>query len=286
MDNPISADREAAAYHRFLTGFSALLPSTSPPSNVQQLRDLLEGFGEAYAIATTAEAKEARQSLDSFPPLFAGYEATLEQWKKDQEDKADDFNLLEVMKLTKKEIRHSMVLAWMLDHDMTKLGTHAQGNIGFRLFLEGIGLPGDYAAGRYHVGREVASDESRVDIEVVERGKFLIHIENKIESGLGDDQIGRERRDLMKRAGKLGVPRTSAHGLYLTPDGREPEGPDGAGFKAISWRQIAKVLDHFAEEAKPKDVQLFARHYVKVLKKHIIPDSDGKEIDNGREHVQ
>jgi len=286
MDKPIPADCEVAAHHRFLTAFSALRASPSAPGKVRQLQDLLEGFGAAYAIAATIEANEARQSLESFPPLLAGYAATyakwFERWKEDQKDKADDFNLLEVMQWTGNELRHSMILAWMLDHDLTRLGTHAQGDVGFRLFLAEVGLPGDYAdGGRYRVRREVASDNSRVDIEIEERGKFLIHIENKIWSGLGSEQLKREGVDMRTRAATLGIPEKSVHGFYLTPDRRKPDDPGGHGFVAISWGQIAKILDPFADNAKPPEVKLFARHYVKVLRKHIIPDYDGKEIDNG-----
>ena len=285
VDKPIPADREAAAHHRFLMAFSALLPSASAPCKVRQLQDLLEGFGAAYAIAATVEANEARQSLESFTRLLAGYAATyakwFEQWKEDQKGTADDFNLLEVMQCTGNELRHSRILAWMLDHDLMRLGTHAQGNIGFRLFLAEVGLPGDYASCGYRVRREVASDESRVDIEIAERGKFLIHIENKIWSGLGPEQLEREWRDLMRRAATLGIPENFVHGFYLTPDGRKPDDPGGHGFKAISWGQIAEVFDKFEREAKPPEVKLFASHYLKVLRKYIIPDYDVKEIDNG-----
>jgi hypothetical protein len=281
VDKPIPADREAAAHHRFLTAFSALRPSTSAPGKVQQLQDLLEGFGAAYAIAATVEANEARQSLDLFPLLLTGYDATVEQWKEDQKGTADDFNLLEVMQWTGNELRHSMILAWMLDHDLMRLGTHAQGDLGFRLFLAEVGLPGDYASCGYRVRREVASDESRVDIEIAERGRFMIHIENKIWSGLGHAQLEREGVDMRTRAGTLGIPKKFMHGLYLTPDGRKPDDPGMHEFEAISWRQIARVFAKFASEAKPPDVQLFARHYAKVLRKHIIPDYDVKEIDNG-----
>jgi len=256
--------------------------SNVPGIEVQQLQDLLEGFGAAYAFAAPPGAGDARKALASFPPLLEGFDATIEQWKEDQRATADDFNLLEVMQLTKKEIRHSMILAWMLDHDLTRLGTHAQGDIGFRLFVTEVGLPADYAAGRpYRVRREVPSDESRMDIEIAERGRFLIHIENKIGSGLGHRQLERQWSDLEKRARTMGVPTSSAHLLFLTPDGRKPDDPHGHGFMAVSWRKIAKVLVQFASEARPPDVKLFALHYAKVLKKHVIQDPDGKEIDNG-----
>ena len=89
-----------------------------------------------------------------------------------------------------------------LGHDRT---WHArEGSLGFRFFLEEFGLPVKYADGKYRVRREVSGDESRIDVEVAERRKFVIHIENKIWSAEGDDETNREWRDL---AGACGVPR-------------------------------------------------------------------------------
>ena len=93
---------------------------------------LLEGFGKAIAGTTKTETAEAGRTLQAFQTFFPGYDQALERWRKQQEDQADDFNLLAVIELTGKEIRHSMILAWLLDWDMTRLGTHAQGNLGFR----------------------------------------------------------------------------------------------------------------------------------------------------------
>lgn len=245
------------------------------------LRVFLEGFGKAEAGVTETDSAEATQDLQAFRAFFPGYDQALERWRKQQEDKADDFNLLAVMNLTGKELLHSRILAWLLDWDITSLGTHAQGSLGFRFFLEEFGLTVKYAEGRYRVDREVTSDESRIDVEVAERRKFVIHIENKIWSGEGDDETNREWQDLQKRAESLDC--TEYYAFYLTPDRSKPCNPN---FRPISWRQVATVLDRFAAEVKPKDVSLFAQHYAKVLRTHIASAPDEKEDDNADEHVQ
>ena len=58
-----------------------------------------------------------------------------ERWAASQVALADDFNLFRVMNVEYDEVRHSKVLAWLLDRRIEH-GTHAQGNLGFRLFLE------------------------------------------------------------------------------------------------------------------------------------------------------
>ena len=171
-----------------------------------------------------------------------------------------------------------MVLAWLLDHDLRKLGTHAQGNLGFRLFLREFNdlcLPMDYAATKYYVRREVAGDKSVVDIEIACREQFLIQIENKIWSGT--DQTNREWSDVQRRATSLKVGPDRTHALFLTPGGREAANPN---FRPISWGRIVRVLEKFAEQAKPPDVKLFARHYAQGLERFIVIQHTSEE-DNG-----
>ncbi|MEI8373375.1 MAG: PD-(D/E)XK nuclease family protein [Planctomycetota bacterium] len=229
--------------------------------------DFLGGFNSSYALASAAETAEAAQTARLLPDFFRGYKQAIDCWRQDQESKADDFSLFGVMELTGSEIRHSMILAWLLDWDMTSHGTHAQGNLGFRLFLQEFKLPVEYAEGAYLVQRERSGDEARIDVEVAEPRKFVIHIENKIWSGESVDQTDREWRDLEKRAESLDCPIDRCHAFYLTPDGRKPLNKD---FYAISWRRMADVFKRFEREAKAAEVKLFARHYAKVLKRHII----------------
>jgi hypothetical protein len=177
-----------------LKDFSVLVAqgTTSVAPLAARIRTLLEQFGERRRRAATLEQAQTADEREKIQALLQGYNETVEGYRLHQEQVADDFNLLDVMRLTGKEIRHSMMLAWFLAHDLRKLGTHAQGNLGFRLFLSEFGLPIDYADCKYWVRREVVGDESIVDVEVACRGRFLIHIENKIWSCEGTDQTDRE----------------------------------------------------------------------------------------------
>ena len=72
--------------------------------------------------------------------------------------------MLDVIGLTNNEKAHSDILAWLLDRDLTHLGTHAQGNLGFRLFLEAVSLAGELGESAecdYRATRESAADESQ-----------------------------------------------------------------------------------------------------------------------------
>ena len=111
---------------------------------------------------------------------------------------ADNFNLLHTMRLTRKELCHSDILAWLLDHRLEVFGTHAQCKLGFCLFLQRLDLPRGYAKADYQVVREASGKEARLDIIIQAPGQFVIGIENKVDSQEGEDQTQREWADLKR----------------------------------------------------------------------------------------
>jgi hypothetical protein len=268
-----------------LKGFKVVAALSDPPrdSRKRRIRALLEGFKEVHESAVKKARVQAALGHERFRDLLMGYSGATENDRRHQEEHADGFNLLAVMRLTGKEIRHSMVLAWLLDHDVRRLGTHAQGSLGFRLFLKQFKLPSQYANCKYWVRREVAGDESIVDVEVACRGQFLIHIENKIWAAEGLDQTDREWEDLQRRATELGLnPETQGapvHGLFLTPQGTKPKNPN---FKSIRWGLVVRVLEAFSAQAKPIDVKLFASHYARAMRRFIVTQEVSEdEYGNG-----
>ncbi len=277
----------AQQYRALLEGYARRHPPGDLPRRSSEHATLFAGFRAAWNQSAIEQDRENAQSLHDLKSLLPGYRQALSRWREAQEATADDFNILAVLHLTGREIRHSMILAWLLAEDISGLGTHAQGNLGLRLFLRKFALPGEYAAGEYRVRREVSSDESRVDIEVAAKGRFLIHIENKIWCSEGREQTDREWADLVRRARALGIPGEfpdwPVHALFLTPEGRRSA---NRNFRAVSWRQVADVLDDFALLARPADVRLFAAHYSRVLRAHIVPKSDETEVGDAQEDLQ
>ena len=224
------------------------------------------GLLKEFRQASRSSKKVDEDRAKAFSTMLVDYEFAMQYWQKSQETKADHFNLLEVVDLTFDEVRHSMILAWLLDARTQNFGTHAQGTLGFSLFLSEFRLPQEYAACKYSVRREVSEDESRVDVRIESAGRFIIDIENKILSAEGIDQTNREWRDLKLRAKVLGVPESAIHAFFLSPDRREPINEN---FLAISYDQLMKVFESFSEDARAMDVRLFAAHYAKVLRKFI-----------------
>jgi hypothetical protein len=250
-------------------------------NDLARLQSLITGY-------TGACSNETSRSNNVFGEMLSGFLAKRAIWAESQRALADDFNLFEVMDVDGDERRHSKILAWLLDHRIEH-GTHAQGNLGFRLFLEELGseiirerdVPRMAYADipNYWVHLEISGDESRIDIEIAARAKFLIHIEVKIHSMEGDHQTDRECRDLRSRGIELDVPELARHGIFLTLDGRKARNEH---FVPVRWSRIAKVLEMFALEAKPADVKLFARHYAKAVKKLSRVDHEEIEAEDAK----
>jgi len=223
----------------------------------------------------------------SHQSLLNAYESNLTDWRKSQEMSASDFNVLETLGIVSDELKHSLMLAWLLDHRIERAGTHAQGNLGFRLFLAKTGLSKNgYAKTDYFVSREVKGDYSRVDVEVSAAEHFIIHLENKIYSEEGtdqqnkQDQTKREWIDLQRRAKYLAVKPEHIHAFFVTLSGKKPSCDH---FVPLPWHSIADVLDEFAKLAKAPEVSLFANHYARALRRmtqQITWDEDDKETEH------
>jgi hypothetical protein len=238
-----------------------------------------------HAELRSKETERLKKVLDELLPSFLGER---KKWAQGQRKSADDFNLFEVLGVEGDEESHSKILAWLLDHRIER-GTHAQGNLGFRLFLEELakelreGHVAQVAAyadeANYWVHPEVSGNEARVDIEIAARDKFLIHLENKIYAAEGEDQTDREWRDLQAKRKELRVPEEACHAIFLTLDGSEAKNKN---FRSVGWNRIAKVLDQFATLAEPPEVKLFARHYAKAIRKLSVVECEEQEVEDAK----
>ncbi len=206
------------------------------------------------------------QLIPRLEQLLDEFDDQQDGWREQQKLRADDFNILRTMRLGRKEFCHSDILAWLLD----SAETHAQGNLGFRLFLKELNLPAEFAGKNYKVIREMSGDESRLDIVVESEGEFIIGIENKIDSEEGKDQTKREWNDLERRKKSLQIP-TEIVAFYLTPDGTKPI---CRKFRPVSWQVVADIFQSFSEEAKAELVKIFTKHYAETLRRDIVPESD------------
>lgn len=250
----------------------------------ENFRRLLLGFNKASALVEFSKVEDTGNTRKGFDRLLDGFHGAAVRWRRSEELIASEFNLLDVLRVSDRELVHSSVLAWLLASDIAGPdihGTHFQGSLGLRLFLEEVGISAKIANERhnYWVRTESSGNESIIDVEVACRGRFLIHIENKIWAGEGDDQTGREWRDIQKRAKELSIPGNHVHGVFLTPDGRIP---GDKNFTPISWSRVARVFERFGAMAKPPVLRVFCGHYATALRMSILQS----ERDNEEQHEE
>ena len=215
-------------------------------------------------------APENPELVSQAGKLLREFEAKHDAWQKEQITRADNFNILRTMRLSRRELCHSNILAWLLDPK----GSHSQGALGFRLFLVQFDLPEKYADMDYTVHREMSLEESQIDIVIEAKGGFIIGIENKIDAEEGDKQTEREWRDLLRRQKHLSIS-VAPCAFFLTPDGIVPRSEN---FQMISWQLIANVFELFAAQSKAAMVQMFASHYAETIRREIAPEPGEPEL--------
>jgi len=241
-----------AARGRFLANYRKLKTSVASDSH----RKWTSLFQE-WKRKTRLEESSLVSKCQS---LFPAYRQAFESVRAKQVESADDFRILQLLGCESDELRHSRVLCWLLDRHET----HAQGRLGFRLLLRALSLPeADYADSDYRCRCEVAGEESRIDIEVAARRKFIIHIENKIHAAEGQQQLLRESADLERWAKAFDVPDDRIHAYFLTPDGWLPS--DSGRFVRLKWGDIGAIFRNFSADARAPGVKWFALHFAEAV---------------------
>ena len=104
--------------------------------------------------------------------------------------------------------------------------------------------------------------------------KFLIAIENKIDSHEHDNQLKKYRETLA-----TDYPDYRKMHLYLTPEGEEPSDTDF--WDALSYRDVVEALSDQREATElAPDVALVVENYLDVLRRDIVEDEKLIEICN------
>jgi PD-(D/E)XK nuclease superfamily len=256
-----------------------------PEQPIETFTALIKGDDAPANRCPQATADGTQHDIERFTTLLDGFRQSRTEWEAKQVKSADEFSLFRVMDVEEDEVTHSKLLAWLLDRRIEK-GSHAQGNLGFRYFIEELGpelgaKPSpqimSYPDQPYWVRCEVRGKKSRVDIEIAASGRFIIHIENKIKSQEDKRQTHREWWDLEKRRQELGVPASNVHAVFLTLDGHSPKNKH---FVAIGWHRLVRVFERFAERCEPPEVRLFVTHYAEAVRRLALIEPEAQEHAN------
>lgn len=191
----------------------------------------------------------------------------------------DRFNLFEAIGVVRQELRHSDVLAFMLD----PARPHGLGDAVLKRLLQKTLLavgPADRPISLVDVdvwdltSMTVARESANVDLllECVP-ARLAIVIENKIDSSEHGEQLSKYY-DHVARA----RPGWTIIGIYLTPGG---DPPSDERYLAATYGHIAEAIDDVFERRASTigpDVRMMAAHYTDMLRRYIVGGSEVDEL--------
>lgn len=185
-------------------------------------------------------------------------------------------NIFDVLKITRSEIRHSNMLAWLLDPNeshglrdsflrsvvqlLVKYMQHGTFDV-FKVLMM------DY--GSFTVQREWKN----IDLLVVsETERVLLCIENKIDSSEHGGQLSR-----YQQIAEQTYPDYMKLFAYLTPEGVDSSIPNV--WQSISYRELMELLESCMERTDlPSETQTLIRHYKEAVRRDIVGDEKLKKI--------
>ena len=195
----------------------------------------------------------------------------------DLPDWAHGFNAFDVLGITRMEIKHSNMLAWLLDPN----GGHGLGDEFIKAMLALIVERGSFNIRTLEAliidyqGFKVRREWQNIDIFAYsEDAKIALCIENKIDSGEHGNQLENYRTIVKQQFADRGYRVAYA---YLTPDGEDSSDPDV--WASISYGDVLDALSGAREKvAIPAEAAYLIDDYVEIVRRHIVGDEELRRI--------
>jgi hypothetical protein len=195
------------------------------------------------------------------------------------EQRIGRFNIFDSLGIVRTEIRHSNFLAWLLDPNES----HGQGS----LFLNAVLMdllrqsPPELRLfspiqldGAEMRGVQVRREFRNIDILIeCDEPRFVIAIENKIDSREHSDQLGRYRKTVNEVFGNVPV-----QFVFLTREGDEPSDD---GWVIYTYRDIHQTLTRVRRANAGSigaDVLTFLDHYLNMIGSRFMDDPEIDEL--------
>jgi hypothetical protein len=210
---------------------------------------------------TESESKALKDFLLDIHCLDA-----LDNWK-------ERVNIFDVLKVTNAEIRHSNILAWLLDPNEN----HGLGDSFIKGFITKVVqrcpaqmcdpfniLLQDFFT--YQIYREA----NHMDLVLVSKEeKTAIIIENKIWSGESSHQLKAYERQSQTDYSDC----EQLLYVFLTPDGYDSSDPEK--WVSLSYEEIINALEMTARDKRlTPEVTLIVQNYIEILRKKIMKERD------------
>lgn len=187
------------------------------------------------------------------------------------------FNLFDVLKISRVEIRHSNMLAWLLDPNEG----HGLSDMVLRGIIQKIVSNAEHLdldifgtlLMDFH-NFSVLREWRNIDLLAVsDIGKFVLCIENKIGSREHSNQLNRYMKIINNE-----YPDYQKLFVYLTPDGEEASNQH---WKVLSYQDILHVITAAIEKVELlSDVKMMIDNYTEVVRRDIVGDEKLIQICN------
>ena len=196
------------------------------------------------------------------------------------EDLLAEFNLFDVLKIERRELQHSALLAWLLDPS----ASHGLQDYFLRRFLtaaaekaqdDGVtGITPLHVDAWELANVEVATERHNIDILLISNADQIVCIvENKIGASEHSSQLKRYL-DTVERE----YPDLTQFPIFLTPDGIEPESEtDAERYVALGYQQIADLIDRTVNtrgSTISSAIAQFLAQYARTLRRHVMTTDD------------
>lgn len=224
-------------------------------SNLRRFHDFVYSEGYSYSDVSDYEALKAFL-------LDIGCLDSLSEW-------ANKFNLFDVLRISKTEIRHSNMLAWLMD----PTENHGLGDAIIRGFIQHYVSFGADDKDVFDIlltdthGFEIRREWRNIDLLAISHeSKCLICIENKIDSSEHDNQLGRYERIV-----EDSFPGFRKMFIYLTPDGTESSNPDL--WCVMSYQDVLDIITKAkAGRQLIPESELLIDNYIETIRRSVVGD--------------
>ncbi len=174
-------------------------------------------------------------------------------------ERTEKLNIFDVLGISRTEIRHSNMLAWLMDPNER----HGLGNEVLRGMMEYASDCSILDFRSFSIRREW----NFIDLMAVSDSEnVILCVENKIDTGEHDDQLARYKKLVDDT-----WPDYHRVFIYLTPAGKSSSDPEN--WIAMGYEAVLKIIDNaLAGKHLSPEADLLIRNYADTIRRYVIRD--------------
>lgn len=184
-------------------------------------------------------------------------------------DWTSKFNLFDILKITRTEIRHSNMLSWLINPNEN----HGLSDSVIRGFIQYVVTSFGEDVDIFETllmdchGFIIQREWRQIDILAASaEEKFVLCIENKIDSGEHDNQLSRYRSIVDDT-----YPNYKKMYIFLSPDGSESSEPEY--WCSMGYQNLLVIIENARRKVKLlPDAELLIDNYVETIRRDIMVD--------------